>query len=633
MGLLDNLIAALGQSDQSGGQIPAPVAEAELARLAEAERLRKQPQAGAGPMAGLLSGMGMPGASSAPLSDLQGAPIDPFAGSDPKPPAPVTPAFGPVPGLLSAPYQMAAGNGMSPGPYNMMPDEPAAAAQPDLPPSTNDPMANEPQVFADGVPLPRPRPISAANATGAAPLSMAPGDDSAAIPPEAKVAGPAPAAAAPAGPSLLDQIGAGLNNNPSTLLALGAGFAGAPSFGTGMRRAFAGASPAVAADRANAQKQQGIAATYSSMRDQLIKQGMDSREASNISLAASQNPDFMKAVIGKYFETKPLVPHKIGTDMMGNDVMGSFNPNTGKYYDAANREIKADGESGGSGIGGSNNAGILAKGVKDYDSSLPADEYKAQFSPEVQAQMDAYARGDTQPTGNPRMKGLATKIKEWTQTWGSKAGVPVSDALFSERRKFLTELGSVGAATAGGQVKAFNQGIEHADALASKLEQLGNVDPVGIPSVAHGLNWARQAFSSKQTGLAKEAAGIGQTLAGEVGKLFSGSAGGGVHERELTRQRFNTVTSPAELAGALEGTLETMQGGLHALEARRDATLTPQEAAKRQFVTAETQQRLDRIRGVIGRLRGDEDAQPAPAQILKPGASTVINGVTIKRLN
>jgi hypothetical protein len=65
-----------------------------------------------------------------------------------------------------------------------------------LPPSTNDPQAREPEVFADGAPLPRPKPVTAAESgrgEESAPLSIAPqGLD-------ANAQGPAPAQAPQAG--------------------------------------------------------------------------------------------------------------------------------------------------------------------------------------------------------------------------------------------------------------------------------------------------------------------------------------------------------------------------------------------------------------------------------------------------
>jgi hypothetical protein len=411
-------------------------------------------------------------------------------------------------------------------------------------------------------------------------------------------------------------IGDFVGNNSNTLMQLGAGLAGAPSWGTGISRGLAGATAGRQLDLAQANRGE----TYRA----LVAHGVSPQEA----LAAANDPEIKKAMIAKYFETKPRVPHNIGTDALGNPIMGSFDPNTGKFYDAANRMI-GGGAGAGTGLPDAG-AGLLAKGVEQFNPQLHGEEYFNQFSPEVQSAIKGYMRGDTQPTGNPRLKGFDTKVKEWARKYGDDIGEPISDALFSEKRKYRTELGSTSASSAGGQVKAFNQGIEHADGLATKLEKLGNYDPLGMPDVAHGVNALRQRFSSKTKGLADEAAALGQTLAGEVGKLFSGSAGGGVHERDLTRQRFNTVSSPDELAGALAGTIETMEGGLRALEQRRDRILGPNSGEE--FVTKETREKIDRIKGVIARLRGEEGAPagaPAAPSIQstpKPGNYIYVNG-------
>ncbi|MFA6267865.1 MAG: hypothetical protein WC670_19380 [Pseudolabrys sp.] len=491
----------------------------------------------------------------------------------------------------------------------------APGAQPpaDLPPPTNDPQAQEPDVFKNGVPLPRPKPMDGLNGapqTAGAPMSLAP-QDTAAMPTAEPAAGvdmsaraAPPTAAAPAPPAgggFLERLSAGLAANPSTLLALGAGFSGAPSLGTGMRRAFGAATPAVAADRANQLKMGGVSATYRA----LVAKGVPPAEA----LAAVYNPDVMKATAAKYFETKPRTSVKIGTKMDGTDIMGSFDPNTGKFYTAAGDEVKGSGTGGVDPVGGGMQ--VLAKGVKDYNSDLPADQYLEQFGPEVKAAIKSYVSGDTMPTGNPRLKSLATNIKTWAQTYGDKAGVPVSDATYSARRTFRTQLGSASASAVGGQVKAFNQGIEHADALATKLEQLNNSGGLGIPIIASGVNATRQALSTKQSSIAAEAAAIGQTLAGEVGKLFSGAAGGGVHERELTRKRFDTVKSPPEMAAALEATLETMEGGLRALEQRRDEVMGPNSGIE--LVNKETHAKIAKIREAVARMKGEAPAKGGAA--------------------
>lgn len=493
----------------------------------------------------------------------------------------------------------------------------AALVPPGAPPAPIA-LADTPPQFDGPVPLPRDRPKEADDApagdaaTNLSSASQAPPSAPLDIRPPTQTAPLAPAAAPPAAPSgfgsLASGIMNGLKNNSATLLALGAGFAGAPNIGQGISRAASAAIPASQADMKNRLLMQNQTQTLQAL--------LAAKVPANMALAALTNPEIMKAVSARYLETKPL-QHVMQKDALGGDVPMTFNPNTGKYHDAAGNEIKADAAAVGS--SGASAGVLLAPGVK-YDANKSGEEYLAQFSPDVQASVKAYINGDVQPSGNPRAKSIATYAKTVAQRYGQDMGIPVSDALFSERRKYRTELATNSANSAGGQAKAFNQAVEHADALAAKLEKLGNVDPLGVPSVSRGLNWTREALSTKQAGIAKEAGTIGQTLAGEVGKLFSGSAGGGVHERELTRKRFDTVNSPAELAGALEGTLETMEGGLKALEQRRDQVLGPNNNVE--FVNKETKEKIARIREAIKRLRGE-----APAAATAPPAGKTGTGV------
>jgi hypothetical protein len=127
----------------------------------------------------------------------------------------------------------------------------------------------------------------------------------------------------------------GLHDNSATLLALGAGFAGAPNIGQGISRAASAAIPASQADLKNRLLMQNQRETLSAL--------LAAKVPPSMAMAALTNPEIMKAVSARYLETKPYVPHKIGTDAMGNDIMGSFNPNNNKFYDAAGREIGAGG--------------------------------------------------------------------------------------------------------------------------------------------------------------------------------------------------------------------------------------------------------------------------------------------------
>lgn len=259
--------------------------------------------------------------------------------------------------------------------------------------------------------------------------------------------------------------------------------------------------------------------------------------------------------------------------------------------------------------------GMLAQGVSQIDHTLSGDAYLNQFGPEIKAAVKSYMNGDVLPTGNPRMAGIANAAKTIAQKYGQDTGQPVSDSLYAEKRKYRTELGSNMPSTAGGQAKAFNQGIEHMGALATTLENLDNSNGLGVPFLADIINKGRQMTSTEQAAISDKARGIGQTLSGEVGKLFSGSAGGGVEERRLTRDRFDSVKSPKQMAAALEGTLETMRGGLTALEGRRDQILGPKNDVK--FITADTEKKIAQIEAAISRLKGEKqggDAVPAAAE-------------------
>jgi hypothetical protein len=258
---------------------------------------------------------------------------------------------------------------------------------------------------------------------------------------------------------------------------------------------------------------------------------------------------------------------------------------------------------------------MLAPGVNALDHSLSGDAYLNQFGPEVQAAVKAYLAGDVMPTGNPRLQGIASLAKTVAQKYGQDMGIPVSDALYSQRRMYRSQLGSNSPNSAGGQAKAFNQGVEHMGALADTLEKLDNSNGFGVPFVAQGVNAVRQGLSTEQSAISDKAKTLGQTLAGEVGKLFSGSGGGGVHERELTRERFDTVKSRPQLAAALEATLETMRGGLTALEQRRDEVMGQNNNIK--FVTDATNEKIKRIEDVISRLKGGAASPTAQGGVVR----------------
>ncbi len=323
---------------------------------------------------------------------------------------------------------------------------------------------------------------------------------------------------------------------------------------------------------------------------------------------APQAPPFMQSFRNKMQTMAGLLDpsqrpelKETGTDLnTGQKTFALFNPVTGQMSPVSGQ---------GTGQPGQNN-GFLAPGVSYLNSNATGDEYLKQWSPEVQSAAKAYLAGNIVPTGNPRANALASKAKEVAIKYSNDMGIPFSDARYAEMRKFRTELGSTQANTVGGQTKAFNQGIEHMSVLAGTLEKLDNSNGLGIPLIADAINTGRQLTSTEQAAISDKARSIGQTLAGEVGKLFSGSAGGGVEERRMTRDRFDTVKSPKQLAAALEATLDTMRGGLAALEQRRDQVLGP-NGADVKFVEPETQKKIAQIESAIARMKGEQPAAPA----------------------
>lgn len=394
----------------------------------------------------------------------------------------------------------------------------------------------------------------------------------------------------------LSSAGDWINNNRTGIALFGAGLAGGGGKGNwnaGLSDALRGLAQGGQVDQQQQSQLQSQNAAYQAVK------AAGGTEAQ--ALAARSNPEVFKAIAPELFGGWKLV--KTGSNPITGDAYEMQGPG-GKLMSLDEFRRRGAGQEASSGPAGGvpGGSGMLAPGVKQYDPTLTGDPYLAQFAPEVQAAVKAYMNGDVLPTGNPRLQGIAAVAKMIAQKYGQDIGQPVSDALYSEKRKYRTELGSTSPSSAGGQAKSFTQGIEHSLALGGELKKLENWNGFGIPLVAATANTIRQGMSNEQSAIADKAAGIGQTLAGEVGKLFSGSAGGGVHEREMTRARFGTVRSRPQLAAALEATLETMEGGLTALEARRDAVMGPNSGVE--LIPQQTRDKIDKLRGIIEELKG-----------------------------
>lgn len=337
--------------------------------------------------------------------------------------------------------------------------------------------------------------------------------------------------------------------------------------------------------------------------DALVDAGVPKQQA----MIAILNPAAGKAIIDQYLGREKYSVVKTGENEVGKQVYRVFNPADGTFKD-----IPQAGADDGSAIPANaqmtSGTGLLDAMAQARDGGASREDLYKMAPDGLRETVQAMVEGRAIPhnlTARSDVRNRAVML--------AHAIDPTFDeGKILERSKYRTELGSNSPNTAGGQIKAFVQGTGHLDSLASTLEKLDNSNGFGIPILAQGANAVRQGWSNKQSAIADEANGLSQTLAGEVGKLFSGTQGGGVHERELTRERFSTVKSRPQLAAALQATLETMQGGLDALEQRRDAILGPNSGAD--LIGEDTRAKIARVQAAIERLKGGSDgAQPAAA--------------------
>lgn len=490
-------------------------------------------------------------------------------------------------------------------------------------------------VDAPTVPLPRERPIEAPPAVrpddGAAPApaSMAPpqptdvGARSRAAPP-LQIAPPA-AAVAPAAaptpeagmlgglPSVLGRIRQTLGDNSNTLLAIGAGFAGAPNIGQAISRASAAAIPARAADI----KQSLDAQSRAYGTKALVEAGVPIQQA----IAAAGDPELKKALIQSYItDRKSEIKSVKSKDAFGNETerLYSINPYTNESKEITLGGDKSGGGTGGAAAGGKN--ATFAEGVtpETFDHTKIGDDYLAQFSPEVQSAAKAYLAGRGLPTGRQ----LSTQaIKMAAQKYGDDIGMPADDASVSQRKMWSNSLADVKSGV-GLQAKGFQQGLEHFVKLSDALVKMNLSNGLGIEPIAKGVNWMKN-LTTEQQELVHKAELEGQSLAGEMGNLFSKN-GGGVHERAATKEAVsNALMSGKSAAGALQGVVELMDGGLKTLEQRRDELFPGGNAPKgSQFLGPAQQKALEHINNNIAILRGDKaavQAQQAATAAPKPG--------------
>lgn len=358
--------------------------------------------------------------------------------------------------------------------------------------------------------------------------------------------------------------------------------------------AFTGLSTGVRTDP------QGIAmAQLNATYDALRKSGVPDATAR----AAALNPEILKTVASNYFDTKPQFG-VIGQNQMGVNQYGFIRPNQEKV-------TPVNGESVGGGASGGIDPSLTG------DAFLKAVSDNPQLGPGKANMIKAIAEG-RQPYPSGFL--LKTPFGQWLTTAVGQYEPGLDATLIGQRATFNRQMGSSSPSSVGGQKTLMGTALGHLSELADAASSLGNSSgllPTSVPGssyLAHGINKFENT-SVEQSAKVNALNDAVQKFAGEVGKLYSGNAGGGVGEREETRSRFSGNLTPQEMAASLEMSKALIQSKLQALENQQDQIFGKNNKARVDFLGENGRAALAKIDATIAKLRGGSSAAPASGGI------------------
>jgi hypothetical protein len=318
-----------------------------------------------------------------------------------------------------------------------------------------------------------------------------------------------------------------------------------------------------------------------------------------------------------------------GTDTLGRQMpVGTFNPRTGTL----SRFGAQSGTGTGTGTGDSSDVGGLSQSFQKIaqmrQGGAPMDQLLQQVPIDLRDGVSAMIQGRAIPQ-NMSFKGPARTA---AVLWSHAVDPTFDETIIPERTKFATGMAQVSPSSFGGQKILLNTALQHVGDLADVASSLGNTSgplPTWFPggaSLAHGINSAENT-SADQAAKINQLDDIAAKASGEIGKLYSGSAGGGEGEREQTQSRFAGNKTPGELAGALEATRDLISGKLNALQAQRDQVYGSTGENIFPLIDPPTKAALQKIDNAIAKLRGQPSAsQPAagPSQAVAPPAAVLV---------
>jgi hypothetical protein len=269
--------------------------------------------------------------------------------------------------------------------------------------------------------------------------------------------------------------------------------------------------------------------------------------------------------------------------------------------------------------------GMLAPGVTAVDHNLKGDDYLNQYGSEVKAAVKAYINGDVMPTGNPRLQTLADNAKKIALKYGADMNIPVSDELYSAKRKMMTDLASSSANSSGGIISNGKSAFEHLTNLSDKFVELGNANGPDVPGGSHVAsvsNIVGNVIAPSSTTKGKVAAVNDNALKyGQESTKFYAGSGGGEGERMFALKNLNPErTSGNEQASFLQTEKELMLGRLRQKEAQIRDTLGQSYLDRHPVMTPDLTDTLKKLDENILKLRG-QGTPTAPTVAAPPAAA------------
>jgi hypothetical protein len=266
-------------------------------------------------------------------------------------------------------------------------------------------------------------------------------------------------------------------------------------------------------------------------------------------------------------------------------------------------------------------AGSLQEAMK---AGVSGDDLYQYLPPDRAKTVKAMIEGRMPPPSTTAMRSPATM----QLIDAANAIDPGFDATtWKSRSTFNQQFGSQAPSSIGGQKVLMGTALGHLGEVADSAAKLDNVNGLGIAKVGHLANYVKNQ-TTDQAAIANALEDKVAKFSGEVGKLYSGSQGGGVHEREDTRNRLGSNLTAAELAAGLEASKDLILSKQKALADQASTIFGPEKSQKFDFIGPEGRDAIAKIDNAIAKLRGQAPADTASAAPTANGQRKTSTGIS-----